>query len=150
MKKSMFFTGVSYVLVGFIFLFCGIAFDTNINSLLWGFACAAIGPGLFMICKYFYWSHPENSSKYVEKIENEKIELNDELKIKLREKSGQYAYTLGLITISISIIIFSILGQLAIIDHPRIIIIYLSCYWLFQIIAGIAIFRHQLKKYETP
>lgn len=76
------------------------------------------------------------------------IELHDELKSKLRDKSGRYAYAIGLMTVSISIIIFSILGQLEIIDNSRLMVLYLGGYLLFQIVIGIVIFKQLLKKYE--
>ena len=51
-------------------------------------------------------------------------------------------------TVCASIMIFSILGTLEIIDNARMIVLYLSGYLVFQIIIGIVIFRHLLKKYE--
>ena len=81
-------------------------------------------------------------------VENEKIELHDELKSKLRDKSGRHAYAIGLMTVSISIIIFYILGQLEIIDNSRLMVLYLGGYLLFQIVIGIVIFKQLLKKYE--
>lgn len=80
-------------------------------------------------------------------IANEKIEMHDELKVKLKDKSGRYAYILGLIVICISIMAFSILGRLEIIDNARMIVWYLGVYLMFQIVAGIAIFNYLLKKY---
>ena len=82
------------------------------------------------------------------KISNERIELHDELKEKIRDKSGRYSYIFGLIAISISIVIFSVLGALEIIDNSRIIVLYLGGYFLFQIVIGIVIFNHLLKKYK--
>ena len=101
-----------------------------------------------LTCKYFYWNSPKNKERYQEKIANEKIELHDELKSKLRDKSGLYSYTIGIMTVCASIMIFSILGTLEIIDNARMIVLYLSGYLVFQIIIGIVIFRHLLKKYE--
>lgn len=87
---------------------------------------------IFMIYQYFYWNSPRNREKYAEKLENEKIELHDELKVKLRDKSGRYAYVLELITISISTVIFSILGKLEIVDNSQTIILFLGGYFVFQ------------------
>ncbi|MDD3252197.1 MAG: hypothetical protein PHV18_06535 [Lachnospiraceae bacterium] len=146
MKKSMFFTGVSYVLAGCIFLICGIVLNTKINSLLWGFAGAAIGPGLVMICKYFYWSHPKNNSKYIEKIENEKIELHDERKEMLRNKTGRILFLINLVIISIVIVIFSVLGKLELIDFSEPIIITLTVFWVLQLVLFNLIFKALEKK----
>lgn len=134
MKKSMFFTGISYVLVGCAFLCCGIALDTKIDSLLWGFAGACIGPGLVMICKYFYCSHPKNSARYAEKIENEKIELHDERKEMLRNKTGRIVVLLNLAITNIAIVTFGILGKLEIIDFTKPIMIILAVFFVLQIV----------------
>ena len=91
---------------------------------------------------------PKHRERYQEKIANEKIELHDELKTKLRDKSGRYAYVTGLLAVSVSMVIFSILGQLGIINSSRLIVLYLGGYLLFQIVIGIVIFNQLLKKYE--
>ncbi|MCD8356608.1 MAG: hypothetical protein LUE11_08565 [Clostridia bacterium] len=147
MKKSNFITGVVFFFVGVILLLLALLTDSKLDGLLWGFAGATIGPGIVMICKFFYWSAPQNKEQYQEKLVTEQIEMHDELKIKLRDKSGRYAYVLGLLTISISMVIFSILGTLEIIDNSRMIVLYLGGYLVFQIAVGIALFHHLLKKY---
>lgn len=131
-----------------LLLVVAILTDSRLDSLLFGFGGAGIGSGAMMIYKYFYWSKPENRERYAEKISNERIELHDELQEKIRDKSGRYSYIFGLIAISISIVIFSVLGASEIIDNSRIIVLYLGGYFLFQIIIGIVIFNHLLKKYK--
>ena len=148
MKKGNLLEGILFALTGIILLGVALLTDSVLDSLLIGFAAATISSGIFMTCKYFYWSTSKNKERYQEKIENEKIELHDELKSKLRDKSGRYAYAIGLMTVSISIIIFFILGQLEIIDNSRLIVLYLGGYLLFQIVIGIVIFKQLLKKYE--
>lgn len=147
MKKNTLMIGLLYVFIGIAFLLCGIFLDTKLNSLFWGFAGGGIVPGLAMIYKYFYWTRPQNSKKYVEKMEEEKINLHDERKEKFRNQSGRYAYILGLITICISIVVFSVLSSLEIVQNARILISFLGGYAIFQYIAGILIFRYLNKKY---
>ena len=108
----------SNLITGFIYLIAGVG----------------IGPGLMIIFKYFYWNKPENKKRYQEKSEKEAIELHDELNIKLRDKSGHYAYVYGIIVICFSIVVFSILGQLEIITHSGIILLYLGAYLIFQLV----------------
>lgn len=146
MKKSNFIVGMFYIIAGLICLLTAIYTESRLGSLLFGFAGAGLGPGILMICQYFYWSSPKHKERYQERLENERIEQHDELKVQLRDKSGRYTYILGLLTISISMVVFSILGSLEIMD-ARIILIYLGGYLLFQILAGIAIFNRLLKKY---
>lgn len=147
MKKNMLMAGLLYVFIGIAFLLCGIFLDTKLNSLFWGFAGGGIAPGLAMIYKYFYWTRPQNSTKYAEKMEKEIINLHDERKEKFRNQSGRYAYILGLITICISIVVFFVLSSLGIMQNARVLILYLGAYAIFQYIAGILIFRHLNKKY---
>lgn len=85
---------------------------------------------------------------YERNCENEKIEFHDELKSKLRDRAGRWAYAVGLITVSVSMVIFSILGKLEIIDNSRLIVLYLGGYLIFLIIIDIVIFNPLLKKYE--
>lgn len=147
MKKNILMMGLMYVVIGIVFLLCAILWDTKLNSLFWGFAGAGIIPGLTMICKYFYWTRPQNAINYAEKIEEERINLYDERKKKFRNQSGRYAYILGLITICISLTVFSVLTMLDIIQNVRVLLIYLSLYAIFQYIAGIIIYMYLLKKY---
>lgn len=148
MKKSNLVSGIVYTLVGVAFLIVALLTDTKLDSILFGFTGAAIAPGLLMIYKYFYWSSPKRSQKYQEMLENERIERHDELKEKIRDKSGRYAYILGLIITSASMLIFSILGNLELVENCRMIVLYLGGYLTIQIIVGIAIFNHLLKKYN--
>lgn len=148
MKKGNLLEGILFILGGIIFLFVALLTDSVLDSLLIGFAAGGIGSGIVMTFKYYYWSAPKNRERYQEKIANEKIELQDELKTKLRDKSGRYAYAIGLLTVSASIVAFSILGQLKIVDNSRLIVLYLGGYLIFQIVIGSIIFKRLLIKYE--
>jgi len=147
MKKSNLVTGVLYVLFGAACLMAAGWTETKLEGILWGCAGAGIGPGVLMICQYFYWSSPKNKERYEARLERERIEQHDELKTKIRDQAGRYAYCLGLLVISFSILAFGILGALGVIDGARMIVLYLGGYLLFQIIAGIAIFNRILKTY---
>lgn len=147
MKKSNLITGICYVAIGVIFLVLALTFESNLDSMFFGIAGAGIAPGVMVIYKYFYWNKPENRERYQEKIENETIEQHDELKVKLRDRSGRYAYGIGLITICVSIAVFSILDKLQILNSTRIIVLYLGAYLISQIIIGIVIYRRLLKRY---
>lgn len=147
MKKSNLITGISYVAIGVIFLLLALTFESNLDSIFFGFAGAGIVPGIIMVSKYVYWNKPANRERYQEKIESEKIELYDELKVKLRDRSGRYAYGIGLITVCVSIAVFFILDKLQILNNTRIIVLYLGAYLISQIIIGIVIYRRLLKKY---
>lgn len=85
MKKSNLITGILYVLFGVACLIVALLIETKLEGILWGFAGAGIFPGIMMICKYFYWSSPENKERYEERLENERIEQHDELKTKIQD-----------------------------------------------------------------
>ena len=136
-----------YLLAGIVFLGTALLTDTKLDGLFFGFAGAGIIPGIMMIFKYCYWSSPKNKERYAEKLENEKIELHDELKEKLRDKSGRYAYTAGLFVIAVSMMLFAVLNSLEIVQTGNIIVLVLGGYLVFQIVIGIVIFNHLMKKY---
>lgn len=148
MKKTNLIEGILFVLGGVILLCIELLTHSVLDSLLIGFAAGGICSGIVMIGKYFYWSSEKNKERYEQKLIKENIEMNDELKSMLRDKSGRYSYTIGIITVSASIVVFSILGKLQIVDNSRMIVLYFSGYLVFQIIIGIVIFRYLLKKYE--
>ena len=147
MKKSNLITGISYFAIGVISLGLALTFESNLDSMFFGIAGAGIAPGVMVIYKYFYWNKPENKERYREKIENEAIERHDELKVKLRDRSGRYAYVIGLVTICVSIVVFSILAKLQITINSRIIVLYLGAYLISQIFVGIFFYKQLLRKY---
>lgn len=147
MKKSNWITGILYVLFGAACLFGALVSETGLDGILWGFAGAGIGPGVLMICQYFYWSSPENKARYAARLENERIEMHDELKTMVRNQAGRYAYSLGLLVVCLSIFVFGILGALGVLVHARLLVLYLGGYLLFQVIAGVVIFNRLMKKY---
>ena len=146
MKKSQLISGITYTLLGLAILLAAIFTDTEIG-MLYGLGGAMTGPGLVMMGKYFYWSRTKNRQRYEERLENERIEMNDELKQKLRDRSGRYAYVLGLVSVSLSLFVIGILDSLGLIGDSLPLVWYLSAYLIFQIIAGIVIFNRLLKKY---
>ncbi len=89
----------------------------------------------------------KNKEKYQEKIEAEEIEQQDELKQKLSDKAGRYTYLIGLLIIILSIIVYSVLGALNIMNTKHI-LIYLGVYLISQVFIGIIVFNYLLKNYD--
>lgn len=147
MKRNNLFAGLVYLCIGTVCLLIALKFETKVASMLSGLAGAGISIGAVFLWKYYYWSRPENRGKYQEKVENENIELHDERKIMLRDKSGRYAYIIGLIVLSVSIVTFPIIGSLTIIENYTLLISYLTGYAIFQYVIGILIFNHLNKKH---
>lgn len=147
MRKSYFITGAVYLAAGCLMLTVALLTESRLESILFGLAGAGIVPGIQMIVQYFYWSRPKNRQRYQEKREQERIEQHDERKEKLRDRAGRYAYALGLVVISLSILVFSVLGALGIVEHYRLIILFLGGYLILQFAAGEAVYQKLLKKY---
>lgn len=147
MKRSSLFAGLVFLCVGIVCMLIAVKFGTKLERLLYGFAFVGIINGAVLLWKYYYWSRPQNKDKYREKIENESVELHDERKTILRDKSGRYAYNIGLVVLSVSVIIFSIIGLITVIENYILIISYLTVFFIFQYIIGILIFNHLSKKH---
>ena len=145
MKKNNLINGLIYIILAGISLYVAIIYDNKMSGIFYGMTGAFGGCGILTIIRYFYWQN--NKEKYQEKLEIEKIEQQDELKQKLRDKSGKYTYWIGMLIISLSIIVYSILGALNITDTKNI-VIYLGVYLISQVFIGIIVFNHLLKKYD--
>ena len=146
MKKSNLIYGLIYIILAGIFLYVAITFDNNkMSGIFYGMTGALGGNGIFIIIRYFYWE--KNIDKSQEKLEMEEIEQDDELKQKLRDRAGKYTYWIGMVIIALSIIVYSVLGVLNIMDTEHI-VIYLAAYLISQVFIGIIVFNHLLKKYD--
>lgn len=147
MKRSELYFGFGYLLAGILFLVLGFSIQSRLAGILFGLGGACLGPGLVVIFKYFYWTRPDKRQQYAQKLEQEKIESQDELKESIRNKSGRYTYVLGLLVSSLSTLVFAILDVLEILD-ARVFVFYLGGYLVFQLAAGSVIFDWLLKKYQ--
>lgn len=149
MKKSNLIYGIVYTFIGILFLFLAI-FSTSkmlkLGGIFYGMAGGIGINGIFMIVRYFCLKNPQKMDIYTKRLEIENIERNDELKQKLRDKSGKYTYFFGIIVISLSAFVYSILDSLEIIEAGHF-VIYLSLYLVSQYVVGIFIFNYLLKKY---
>lgn len=144
MKKSNLIYGLIYIILGGISLYVAIAFDNKMSGIFYGMTGALGGSGIVTITRYFYWQ--KNKEKYQQKLEIEEIEQQDELKQKLRDKAGKYTYWIGMLIIAISIMVYSILGVLDIMDTKHI-VVYLGAYLISQVCIGVIVFNSLLKKY---
>ena len=113
MKRGHLMTGIVYVAVGILLLALSSLTEGRLGSLLFAFGFAGAVPGAVMIGKYVYWTSPRNRERYAERVEQERIDLQDELNQKLSDRSGRCAYLIGLAVLSVSIVAFSVLDALA-------------------------------------
>ena len=152
MKKTNIIVGGLYTLVGVVSLVLAIYVtahtESKLGGILFGLAGAGIAIGIGKICQYLYWNSPNSREKYLDRQAEIVIERSDELKTKLRDKSGRHAYVLGIYTICISMLVFTILGALEIVRDYVLIVAFLGGYLCFQVIIRIVILNHLLKKYK--
>lgn len=146
MKRSNIIYGLTCIILSGISLYIAIIFDANkMSGVFYGLTGALGVGGIVSIAQYFYWKR--HNEKYEEKLEIERIEQQDELKQKLRDKSGRYAYLFGMFITALSIMAYSLLGVLDIMDTEYI-VIYLSIYLISQLFIGKIVFNHLLRKYD--
>ena len=147
MKRGTLYTGIGYTLFGVICIIIAFVFEFKIEGILWGFGGAGIGPGIVMIWKYFHWSKPENKAEYNKRLKLEKIDMSDERKIMLRDKSGHITYIVIIEVYCVLILIFSILNVLGYFSpFSKYIVIGLVILLLFQYICGIIVFNYLNKR----
>ena len=148
MKKSDLWTGIVMIAVGLACL-AAVFLDTVLSSLFAGLFGAFTAPGLMQVYKYRKYTDPKHREEYQARLEQEQIDLRDERKEMPRNRSGRYAYLLGLLMVAAAIIACSILEAFGIIeeDAARLAILSMAAYALFQLVAGIVIYKLLEKKY---
>ncbi len=103
--------------------------------------------GVKTVIRYFYYNSPRNREFYKETLEYEEIEENDERQVRLREKSGRYAYHFGLEVLVVMIIGCAILDAFGILKNADTITLVLGCFMILQVVAEQVILRYISKKY---
>lgn len=144
--KNYLYLGIVYFFVGITFLVIELNFETKSDGMLYLFAFAGFLYGGLSLFKYFYWSRPKNKDKYYEKVEERNIEIDDERKTILRDKSGRYTYNIGLSVISAIIILLTIIHSFNNIANYNLMILILGGYGTSQYIIGVLIYNYLSKK----
>lgn len=147
MKKSNFWSGLVFVFLGLAFLLAGLVWETRLSSLCVGFGAGMLSSGAMQLVRYRKWTRPENAEAYREKLEAEQIELRDERKAMLRDRSGRYAWLLGMVLCALSIVVFGVLGALEVVENARLLILFLAAYLIVQYGAGVYFYRRLERRY---
>lgn len=141
MKKSNLWWALGITAAGTVFFLAGLLWATRLSAILCGIGGGWIFNGLAQLWRYIKWTRPENAEAYQERLEQEQINLHDERKEMLRNKSGRYAYLLGLVLCCLAIPVFSVLHLLGVLTDGLIFVLFLSAYLIVQYAAGILIYR---------
>ena len=147
MKKSNLWCGAAYALLGLVFLLAGLLWETRLSSLCVGFGAGMLGSGVVQLARYRKWTRPQNAAVYRQRLEEEQIDLRDERKEMLRDKSGRYAWLLGMALCAAAVVVFGVLGALEIVENSRLIVLCLAAYLIVQYGAGVLFYRRLSKKY---
>lgn len=147
MRKSDLWTGVVFVAAAVLCLLTVWFFETPLNSMFCGFTGAFGVPGVVLIYKYFKWSSPKTSEVYRERLEQEQIDLKDERKEMLRNKSGRYAYIFNLALHCAVMFLLALLDTLGLMEGSRWLILSMAVWLLVQYFAGIVFYWLLNRKY---
>lgn len=140
MKKNgvvallLFICGIALIIMG-LFIET-LTHGSTIFGMGWGF----IGGAVVTFYMYVYMLDPKNKLHYEEHLKSEKINLNDERKIMLREKSGRITYVIMFVVLTILNIVFTFIGV------EKWIILTLWGVIAFKYICGVTVFYYLAKK----
>jgi hypothetical protein len=136
----MFILGIVILLLGFnqvtapsIIALVGLGGALSLSAAIW-------------IMRSLYWGVPSRKAEYENHVKAQRIDLKDERKIMLRDKSGRVAYLIGMAVLVVSILVFRVLQALNIYDVGRMFIFFTSVFVIFEYFLGIIIFNIMSKK----
>lgn len=146
MKKNMLYLGIVYFICGILLVLLATFTEFSFEAFIWGLSGAALGPGVCMILQYMYWSKPERAVDYEEKIKNQRIEMNDERRIMLRDKAGRITNQIMSYVLVILIFIVSILSVFSVMVISKWVLVVLGLLILFQFICSVVVYNKLDKK----
>ncbi len=128
-------SGIIKIIIALGCLYLAISLGEHpLTGVIYGLAGAMGAGGIFATFRYFYWN-------------KHRVEQQDELKQLLRNEAGKYTYWIGMLIITVSIFIYSILGLLDKMNAKPI-VIFLSLYFISQVIIGIVVYNYLLRRYD--
>ncbi|HBH3033306.1 TPA: hypothetical protein KSG44_002090 [Clostridioides difficile] len=146
MKKNMLYLGIVYFICGILLVLLATFTEFSFEAFIWGLSGAALGPGVCMILQYMYWSKPERAVDYEEKIKNQRIEMNDERRVMLRDKAGRITNQIMSYVLVILIFIVSILSVFSVMVISKWVLVVLGLLILFQFICSVVVYNKLDKK----
>ncbi|HBG1229528.1 hypothetical protein KWK16_007960 [Clostridioides difficile] len=146
MKKNMLYLGIVYFICGILLVLLATFTEFSFEAFIWGLSGAALGPGICMIFQYMYWSKPERAVDYEEKIKNQRIEMNDERRVMLRDKAGRITNQIMSYVLVILIFIVSILSVFSVMVISKWVLVVLGLLILFKFICSVVVYNKLDKK----
>ncbi len=147
MKKNK-VGGIFLVLaIGVAALVIGIFMDSRLNGLVYGFAGGMLGAGLAQLKRFIYWSKPEHQEAYTARLEAEAIARKDERNRMLRDRARSYGFMAGIYGICGSMMVFSGLDSLKILEDGNVFVVYLGVLLILLFVVYYVSFHRLQKKY---
>ncbi|BBN98036.1 hypothetical protein [Sporolactobacillus terrae] len=138
---------VIMLVIGIVMLLFGFNETTApMSGMLTGLGSALSLSAVFWMIRVLYWYSPSRKDQYENRMKTQNIDLKDERKIMLRDKSGRAAYLIGLAVLVICILVFRVLHALNIYDIGRAFFIFTGVFVVFEYLLGIIIFNIMSKK----
>ena len=142
MKKSDIFWSLGLMLCGAAFILAALLNPAMTHEAsIFSTGIAFIFSGGIFFTKQLYRLSPGHREEYRQRLTQERIELNDERKIMLREKSGQMAYGVSLVLLTLVNFIFTFAGV------EKWVILTLWGLIMVQWLSGLVLYRWLEKKY---
>lgn len=147
MKKRNFYYGLACVILGAGLIVLGFVLNTRFSSMICGGGGGILGGGIAQLYRWRKWTRPETADTYREKLEQEQIDLRDERKTMLRDKSGRYAYLFSMALCLAVIFVLCVLSVLEVTDFAFPAVLLLTVYVIIQYLAGLVFYRRLSEKY---
>jgi len=145
--KSRLVIGCIAMFIGLGAFMTAVVTETKLDGIFWGLMGSGIAVGITLIAEYLQWYIHRDDPKYQEMLERKEIAVHDEMIAKVKDKAGRRAYVCGVYVVVASMIIFSILGALEVVEGARTVVVYLGFYLIFQAVVGILFFNKTMRNY---
>lgn len=147
-KKRDLWTGLLFTAAGILCIAGALLLrGVPLGDFLAGMSGGIGVPGVLMLYKYYKYTSPKHAAEYRERLEQEQIELRDERKEMLRNKSGRYAYVFNMLMNCVVMFVLSLLKTLGVLEVETWVVLGLAVWLLAQYFVGIIFYKVLERKY---
>lgn len=106
MKKSDTIVLAIYVVIGIALVIIGVTIQVDYySSIIFTMGFALSFSSIFQFVRYYYNTRPENVEAYRKKVRQQEINLKDERKVQLRNRSGYISWVITMVACFIGLFI---------------------------------------------
>ncbi|MDD2957522.1 MAG: hypothetical protein PHR92_03225 [Lachnospiraceae bacterium] len=137
MNKKDKITMVVYIMVGISMMIIGIIIDVDYySSLIFAMGAGLSLNSIMQFVRYYHNTKPENIESYKEKLRKQNIDLMDERKILLRNKSGYITWAITMVCCFVASFIAALLKS------ENIVIIILFVIGVAEYVAALIVYKY--------